>query len=156
MDAMDKRNIGLAVLFAVIALICGALLSSYFLWRLVDVENHLLARLTFLASVLMYLAGGFSLNALVVVLRFGFVCMRKGVACMISALVAFVLRAVFSFCNVGLLFLSVVSVVEARAELLSCIGVLLFLAAIIGGYMFLYWLAKRLQAERALRVTFDE
>ena len=144
------------MLFAALALVCGAILSSYFLWKLVDTEKHLLAQLTFLASVLMYLVGGFALNAFVVVLRFGFVRMRKGAVGMMGALVAFALRAIFSFCNVGLLFLSVVSVIETRAEFVSCIGALIFLAAIIGGYVFLYRLAERLQAERALRVTFDE
>ena len=155
MDAIDKKNVRLAALFSVLAIVCGGLLSSYFLWELVDRENHLLAQLTFLASVLMYLVGGFSLNALVVVLRFGFVRMRKGAVSMIGALVAFALRAIFSFCNVGLIFLSVVGVIETRAELLACIGAVIFFAVVIGGYVFLYRLEKKLKAQRALPITFE-
>lgn len=147
MDAIDKKNVRLAVLFVVLALLCGGFLSLYLLWELVDIENHLLARLVFLILALMYLMGGFSLNAFMVVLRFGFVRMRKGVASMISALVTLALRAIFSFCNVILLFLSVVNIIETRAKPWVCIGAVMFLAVLIGGYIFLYRLTKRIKAQ---------
>jgi len=136
-------------------LLCGAFLSSYFLWKLIDVEDHALAHLLFLASVLMYLAGAFSLDAFVAVLRFGFVRLRKGIASMVCAIVHALVRSVLTFCNAGLLFLSAVSAIESRGALEESIGALLFLAAILAGYALVFRLERRLKAQRALRVTFD-
>lgn len=155
MDAVDKKNAGLAALFALLALVCGGLLSSYFLWELVDTENHLWAQLTFLASVLMYLVGGFSLDAFVTVLRFGFVREKKGIVNTVCAIVHALLRSLLTFCNAGLLFLSAVSVWESRGAMEEWVGALLFLAAVLAGYAFLFQLEKRIKAQRALRVTFD-
>jgi len=154
--AIDRKNIGLAVLFAALALVCGAILSPYFFWELVDIENHTRAHVTYVLAVLMFLMGAFSLNAFVSVLRFGFVRDIKGVLGILSALAAFVLRAVLAFLNVNLLWFSVMGMIDTRGALEECIGTLFFLAVMLAGYRVLYWLSKKLRAERALRVTFDE
>lgn len=148
MNAADRRNAALAALFAALALLCGGLFASSFLWKLVDVENHLQARLTFAASVMMYLVGAFSLDAFAAVLRFGFI-PEKSLGGTVCAIAHALLRSLLTFCNAGLLFLGAVAIVDAGAEIGECLGALLFLAVLLCGYGFLFRLEKRLKAQRA-------
>lgn len=156
MERIDRRNIGLAVVFAAVAFVCSAILAPLFFWELVDAENHMWAQVIYVLAVLMFVAGLFSLNAFVTVLRFGFARERKGILNSLGALAACILRAFLAFCNVNVLWLSVLGVIDTRGALDECVSMLLFLAAMLGGYRLLYWLSKKLRAERTLCVTFDE
>lgn len=155
MERIRRRNLRLAAALAMTALLCGGLLSSYFLWELVDIRNRVYAQLTFFASMMMYLVGAFSLAAFVSVLRLGVLLERESIAAVFCALVQLVLRALLAFCNVGMLGLGFVGVIDAKGRLLEWMGVLFFLAAVVAGYVSLYRLEKRLKAQRNQPTAFN-
>ena len=152
MDAMDKKNMRLALLLGVMCIACWFVSRTLF-WALIDVEYHGWAYVVYFLAALTTSAAALALDAFSTVLRYGFVRARKGVLHVMCAVVHGAVRVVCGFYQ-GMFVMA--GVFDFIMSSIARIDGPLLLLAVATGYVFLFRFEKKLKAQRALRVTFDE
>ena len=146
----EYRNLLLSLALCLLSMLCIRILPSAFLWELVDAESFFRAQMLFLAAAFTAMLGVFLLEAGLLMLRFTMLSLVKGrIFSKVLSVLLVLGHGICMIVNVSLLIAGIAGIVLNGADPVGCVFIVLLAAMLVGGYVLIFWLEKRLKAHES-------